>query len=85
MSERVEQALEETKELMKQLESKIRAGGGAQSLVETSLHTVEPASMLRQVYIHVQLMHIIIMVAILKPLHLLGAEVLTTMYVIIMR
>ena len=47
VGERVEQALQETKELMRQLESKIRAGN--QSLVDTSLHTLEPASMLRQV------------------------------------
>ena len=42
----MEQALEETKELIRQLESKIRN----QSLIpDTSLHTLEPASMIRQV------------------------------------
>ena len=45
VKERVEQACEETKELIRQLESKIRS----QSLVDTSLHTLEPASMIRQV------------------------------------
>ncbi len=45
VKERVEQACEETKELIRQLESKIRT----QSLVDTSLHTLEPASMIRQV------------------------------------
>ncbi len=44
-SERVEQVLDETKELIAQLESKNQT----QSLVDTSLHTLEPASMTRQV------------------------------------
>ena len=48
--ERVEQALEETKELLHQLESKMRKP----SLPDAALHTLEPASMLRQVRI---LMH----------------------------
>lgn len=45
IGERVEQALEETKELIRQLESKLRN----QSPMDTSMHTLEPASMLRQV------------------------------------
>ena len=45
VKERVEQACEETKGRIRQLESKIRS----QSLVDTSLHTLEPASMIRQV------------------------------------
>ena len=43
--ERVEQAMDETKDLISQLESKSKM----QSSPDTSLHTVEPASMIRQV------------------------------------
>jgi hypothetical protein len=43
--ERVEQALEETKGLLQQLESKIHS----MSHTDTAFHTLEPASMIRQV------------------------------------
>lgn len=43
---RVEQAMEETKTMISQLERKTHT---TESVVDTSLHTLEPVSMIRQV------------------------------------